>query len=150
MLKLFTVMMSTAIALAAAAEAQPLNGVYNTGASEVEGAAKGTLNVRFGACADDPSLTCGVIEKVVDPAPGAKDKMPDGSDIVGFQMINGLKEKSAGKYRGGRINAVDESLNKDKMIWYGVKIDELEGAVKVTGCLGFICPRTLLWKKVGD
>jgi len=150
MLKLLAAAFSAGVALTAAAGARPLSGVYNTGASEVEGAAKGTLNVRFGACVNDPSLTCGVIEKVVDPAPAAKDKMPDGSDIVGFQMIKGLKEKSAGKFRGGRINAVDESLNKDKMIWYGVKIDELEGAVKVTGCVGFICPRTLLWKKVGD
>ena len=138
-------------ALLAASPARAVDGVYNTGRSDTETDETGTLDVRFGPCAHDAAKVCGTIAAVHEPdGPSGRTHMPDGSPILGFEMIRDLKPEGDGRYRDGRINAVDESLRKGKMIWYGVKIDDLgaEG-LKVTGCLGFICPRTMRWSMVG-
>ncbi|MEL7485660.1 MAG: DUF2147 domain-containing protein [Pseudomonadota bacterium] len=138
-------------AMVAGAHAAPIEGVYNTGVSEVEGADEATLDIEFHPCADDGAKTCGTILRVVNPSPDASDVMPDGSPVVGFEMINGLKDKGDGKFRGGRINAVDESLEKGKMMWYGLKIDQLGGGdLKVRGCLSVICGRTMVWSPRAD
>lgn len=133
-----------------AVEAETLTGVYNTGPSDDEDSPGGTLDVEFGPCAEDPAESCGTIVAVRDPDPDAMDdKMPDGSPIIGFVMVRELEDRGGGKYRDGEINAVDESLSKDKMVWYGVKVDALEdGRLKVKGCLSFICPRTFYWTPV--
>ncbi len=132
---------------ASAAAAATLSGVFNTGASDEEGSPAGTLDVSFGPCADDPEKSCGVIVAIRDPDPDAMgDKMPDGSPIIGFAMVKDLEDEGDGEFRDGKINAVDESLSKGKMVWYGVKIDALDdGRLKVRGCLAFICPRTFYW-----
>ncbi|MEM9706184.1 MAG: DUF2147 domain-containing protein, partial [Pseudomonadota bacterium] len=100
-------------------------------------------------CRDDPSLSCGVIVRILDPVPGAGDIMPNGEPLVGFAMVKDLEDRGKGKYRGGKINAIDESLEEGEMKWYGVKINALEdGALEVKGCLGPFCPRTLIWRPV--
>ena len=133
------------------ATAAPLTGTYNTGASDVEGTDSASLDIRFHACATDPELTCGTIVRLVNPSPNSSSTMPDGSPVVGFVMITDLKEKSAGKYRGGKINAVDESISKGKMTWYGLKVDNsFDGTLTAKGCLGPFCPRTMIWKLVDD
>ncbi len=130
------------------AHAANLSGVYNTGASDVEATGASSLDILFHPCSDNEVLTCGTVQRVVNPAPDAQDAMPDGTSVVGFTMITGLKNKGEGRYRGGRINAVDESLSKGKMIWYGFKVDvEDDGGLKAKGCLGPICPRTMKWAK---
>lgn len=134
--------------LMASVQAKTIDGIYNTGASQEEDGPSGTLDVEFHPCADDEERSCGTIVRVNNPAPNSGDTLPDGSPIIGFTMITGLKDKGDGEYRGGKINAIDESLSKDEMIWYGVKIDQEDGQLKVKGCLGFICPKTMYWKKV--
>jgi len=75
--------------------------------------------------------------------------LPDGNPIVGYVMVTGLKVKKPGKYRGGKILAVDESMVKGKMDWYGLKIDDnYDGTLTATGCLGYICPRKMTWTAV--
>ncbi|MEO0398613.1 MAG: DUF2147 domain-containing protein [Pseudomonadota bacterium] len=132
------------------AHAETLSGVYNTGRSSVDDTQSGTLDVKFHPCKDDIALSCGTVVRVVDPAdPSNPQTMPDGQPMVGFTMVTGLEDQGEGKFRGGKINAVDESLDEDKMIWYGVKIDvEDDGRLKLKGCLGFVCPRTLYWTPV--
>ena len=135
----------------APASATSIEGVFNTGASEVETASGESLDIRFHPCPDDATLTCGTIVDVLNVAPGDDTTMPDGSPVVGFQMISALEYKGEGKYRRGKINAVDESIEKNKMIWYGLKIDHLkDGELKVRGCISFVCGRTMYWKPVSD
>ena len=132
--------------------AETLEGVFNTGRSEVNTDETGTLDVKFHPCADDPALSCGSVVRINDPAdPDNPRDMPDGSPVLGFTMITDLKYEGEGRYRDGRINAIDESIDKDKMIWYGVKIDALDdGRLKLKGCLAFLCPRTMYWEPVAD
>ncbi len=138
--------------LAGGAQASEIVGLYNTGASELEGGVSGTLDVRFHACTDAPGLTCGTIEAAHEGEDGSGEtEMPDGQPIVGFTMITGLEPRGEGRFRDGKINAVDESLDKGKMVWYGVKVDRLEsGDLELRGCLGFLCPRKLRWTRIGD
>jgi len=141
----FILLFSTSVAAAA-----PLTGI-NTGASDVDGAEGASLNLRFHACDEDPALTCATIVELVNPAPDAKDTMPDGSLVIGFTMITGLKDKGDGKYRGGKINAVDESISEGEMKWYGLKVNnQFDGTLKAKGCLGPICPRTMIWTAVEE
>ena len=137
------------ILMAFSASAEPLSGVYNTGVSELEEADAASLNIRFHPCEDDSTLSCATIVEVVNPAPDAKTILPDGSPIVGFTMIKDLKDKGDGKYRGGKINAIDESIEDGEMKWYGLKVtNQFDGTLKAKGCLGPICPRTMIWTAV--
>jgi len=132
-------------------KAEPLSGIFNTGVSDVDEIDNTTLDIRFHPCKEDFALTCGTVERVVNPDPEATDVMPDGSPIVGFTMITGLVDKGKGRYRGGKINAVDESISKNKMIWYGLKVDkQSDNSLKAKGCLGPICPRTMIWKAADE
>ena len=129
--------------------AASINGVFNTGVSDEPGAENSTLNLAFAACEATPEETCATIVAINDPAPDAKDILPDGSPLLGFTMITSLVDRGDGKFRKGRINAVDESINKGKMKWYDLKVDLLDnGDLKLRGCLGFICPRTMIWTRV--
>lgn len=144
---------ATLIALAMTvdeARSATLDGVYNTGPSDSDENENATLDVEFGPCADQAERLCGVIVAAHDPDdPDRRDVLPDGSPVIGFAMVRGLKDKGDGEYRGGEINAIDESLKKGEMIWYGVKIDALPGGdLEVRGCLAFICPRTMVWKRI--
>ena len=132
--------------------AAPIEGVFNTGRSEQNADETGTLDVRVHPCEDDRALTCATVAAIHDPAdPDQPQIMPGGAPIIGFTMITGLEERDPGEYRSGRINAIDESIEKDKMIWYGVKVDALpDGRLKLKGCLGFICPRTMYWSPVAS
>ncbi|MEM9168274.1 MAG: DUF2147 domain-containing protein [Pseudomonadota bacterium] len=133
------------------AAAAPPPGVYNTGASDAVEDIPSTLDFAFHPCADEADRVCASVVRVVDPEPDQPETMPDGQPIVGFTFITGLKDKGDGEYRGGRVNAIDESLDKDKMVWYGVKVDlQEDGSLKAKGCLAFICPRTVYWKRVSD
>jgi hypothetical protein len=145
--------LAAAFALAAAATPAPsvsVYGVYNTGRSEIDAAETGTMDVELHPCTDDLVKLCGTIRVLRDQSdPEAPTVMPDGAPIVGFTMIEGLEPRAPGKWRGGRINAVDESLDEGKMAWYGVKLDaKEENAVTITGCLGFVCPRKIVWRRV--
>ncbi len=137
------------LGLGSAAMAAPIAGVFNTGESDAVDDASASLDIRFHPCADAPAETCGTIERVRDAAPGDADVLPDGSPLVGFTIVRGLEDKGEGRYRGGRINAVDESIRKDKMVWYGLKVDRQgPDLLKAKGCLGPICPRTMYWSAI--
>lgn len=133
-----------------ATSAETIEGVFNTGATDVEDGPGGTLDVRFHPCKDDLGRTCGTVQAIHDPDPDQTNElMPDGSPIIDFTMIRDLEPKGDGAFRDGKINAVDESLRKGKMVWYGVKVDLLpSGELQLKGCLGFICPRTMYWSPV--
>ncbi|MGF1544247.1 MAG: DUF2147 domain-containing protein [Parvularculaceae bacterium] len=133
-----------------AGPALAIDGTYNTGRSEVATDESTTLDVRFHPCPHDGALVCGSIERVHNPTePVETARLPNGEPVLGFTMIVGLEETSPGAFRGGRVNALDETLRKGRMKWYGVKIDEMsDDAIKVRGCLSFICPRSLVWRKI--
>lgn len=139
-------------AVTAPSAASDVYGLYNTGRSTVDANETGTLDVELHPCANDVALLCGTVRALRDQSdPGAPTTMPDGRPIVGFTMIERLEPRGPGKWRDGRINAVDESLDKGKMVWYGLKLDSRdEASVTLTGCLGFICPRKIVWRRVGD
>ncbi|MEM6415123.1 MAG: DUF2147 domain-containing protein [Pseudomonadota bacterium] len=148
--KIWAAFVSAAFSLSAgAAQADVLGGLFNTGTSDRNENQRGTLNIEFHACEEDPALSCGTVKEFIDPAPDAVMVLPDGSPMVGFTMIKGLKDKGKGKFRGGKINALDESIEKGEMVWYGVKINKVDdGTLEIKGCLGPFCPRTLVWTPV--
>jgi hypothetical protein len=125
-------------------------GLYNTGRSETDPEETGTLDVELHPCTDNIQSLCGTVRAVKDEKdPAAPQTMPDGSPIVGFVMIKDLEPRDPGQWRGGKINAIDESLDKGKMAWYGLKLDRTsDTVVTLTGCLGFICPRKIVWTRV--
>ncbi|MDZ7626957.1 MAG: hypothetical protein U5J99_00965 [Parvularculaceae bacterium] len=139
------------LAVAPAALASPLAGDFNTGPSLVEEANGASLNIRFHPCTDDTAQTCASVLEMVEPeGPSGSTLLPNGEPIVGFVMIRGLTPKGEGAFRSGEIAAIDESLVKGKMVWYGLKIDKnADGTLAATGCLGFICPRKMTWTAVG-
>ncbi len=128
--------------------AQTLDGVYNTGRSTIKEANGASLNIRFHSCDYDPALSCATVLSVDKPdGPSGANILPDGDPIVGYLVVKDLKSKGHGKYRGGKIAALDESMVKGKMIWYGLKVNELgDGDLEAKGCLGFLCPRTMIWR----
>lgn len=135
--------------IAESACAAPLDGRFNTGPSLEKEASGGSLNIAFHPCTDEPSRRCASILEMVEPAgPSGLTTLPNGEPVVGFVFIRDLKPKGEGRWRDGKILAVDESLIKGKMIWYGLKIDaNADGSLAATGCLGFICPREMTWAK---
>ncbi len=139
-------------ARAADADEAALAGAFNTGPSLEKDAAGASLNIRFHPCADDAAAYCATIVDVIEPAgPSGKTILPNGDPVIGFVFIRDLEPKGAGRFRGGKIAAVDESLIKNKMVWYGVKIDaNADGSLAATGCLGVICPRKMRWTPVDD
>lgn len=147
------VLLPVVLALLIASVATPANaieGVYNTGQTADEDGAEGeTLDIKFHVCDDNADRICATVINVRNATEALT--LPDGRPVIGFTMITGLQEKSAGQFRKGRINAVDESIRKGKMKWYGVKVDERDdGALEVRGCVARICPRTMVWTPVTD
>lgn len=127
------------------------SGVFNTGPSLEKAAEGASLNIRFHPCADDEEKICATVLETVEPnGASGKTVLPNGEPVVGFVFIKDMKSKGEGRYRQGKIAAIDESLIKGEMIWYGIKIDDnFDGTLAATGCLGFICPRKMLWTTVG-
>ncbi len=136
-----------ALTAPAAAFAGGLAGDYNTGPSRVAEAKGASLNIRFHPCADDAKVICASVLEMVEPAgPSGQTVLPNGDPVVGAVMIRKLELKRENEYRDGEILAVDESILKGKMLWYGLKIDKKpDGTLAATGCLGFICPRKMVW-----
>jgi len=136
----------------AVAKAETLTGLYNTGPSQVEEADGASLNIRFHECDYDTALICATVVEVIEPnTPSGQDILPDGEPIIGYVMIKDLKSKGKGKYRGGKIASLDESMVKGKMLWYGLKIDDTyNNELKARGCLGIVCPRTMFWTAVDN
>ena|GEM_PF-1483351 len=135
--------------LAMAQDAAPvLDGVFNTGRSEIKEANGASLNISFHPCEYDPALSCATVVSVDEPnGPTDVNILPDGDPIVGYLVVKGLTPKGGGKYRSGKIAALDESMVKGKMVWYGLKVNEMgDGNLEARGCLGFICPRTMIWR----
>lgn len=139
--------MMSAVAPAAASGPQ---GIFNTGPSLEKEANGASLNIRFHACGEDSDKICATVLETIEPnGPSGKSVLPNGQPVVGFVFIKDLEAKGEGKYRDGKIAAIDESLIKGKMIWYDIKIDEnVDGTLAATGCLGFICPRKMRWTTV--
>ena len=149
-------MKTTAIVLSALTALSPaaaggLTGDFNTGPSLEKEAHGASLNIRFHPCADNQETICATVLETVEPnGPSGKTALPNGEPVVGFVFIKGMKPDGEGRYRDGKIAAIDESLIKGRMIWYGIKIDDnFDGTLAATGCLGFICPRKMLWTAVG-
>jgi hypothetical protein len=136
-----------AFAAPAAAYAGGLTGDYNTGPSRVEEAKGASLNIRFHPCKDDKAAVCASVLEMIEPAgPSGRTTLPNGEPVVGAVMIRKLTLKRENEYRDGEILAIDESIVKGKMLWYGLKIDQKpDGTLAATGCLGFICPRKMVW-----
>ena len=132
--------------------ALPDDVVYNTGASSLEEAGSSSANIRFAPCPDNIERFCGTVVEIVNPEdPPGPDVMPDGKPVIGYPIIRGLKDKGDGKFRKGKIIAMDESLEKGKIVTYDIKIDDnFDGTLKVKGCLGPICPRTMIWRAVSE
>ncbi len=129
------------------ADAAGLSGDFNTGPSLEKEAAGASLDIRFHPCKEDQALTCASVLRTVEPnGPTGRDTLPGGEPIAGFVFIRGLEARKGGFYRDGKIAAIDESMIKGRLIWYGLKIDpQPDGALKATGCLAFICPRVMKW-----
>lgn len=148
-MKILSKTFAAAALLFVAGPAFALEGVYNTGVSESVEDQGGTLDVEFGPCLEAPDLFCGTVIAVNNPDASGDGAMPNGEPVIGFVMIRDLEPRKHDRYRDGKINAVDESIDKDEMIWYSVKIDALEnGDIEVRGCAGFLCGRTMLWKRI--
>lgn len=135
-----------------ATQAENLQKLYNTGPSTVNEAKDASLNIRFYPCANDGALFCARVVAIIEPnGPSGQDMAPDGKPVIGYEVITGLKSKGKGKYRGGTIVALDESILKGKIIRYGIKIDDMSGGdLHARGCLGFICPRKMIWTVVEE
>jgi hypothetical protein len=152
-MKTLTVLLAALAICAAPASAlgEAISGDFNTGPSPEKETVGASLNIRFHPCADEPELTCATVLEAVEPnGPSGRTILPNGDPIVGFVVVKGLKPEGDGKFRDGKIAALDQSMIKGKMIWYGLKVDDnFDGTLAATGCLGFICPRKMVWTAVG-
>ena len=150
--KVFSIAIAVLALGATSVAAQTLEGIFNTGPSLEEDAKGASLNIRFHPCESNNALSCATVVEVIEPeGPTGASVLPDGSPIIGYTMITGLKAKGDGKFRRGKIAALDESMTKGKMIWYGLRIDDREdGTVVATGCLGIFCPRKMIWTEVSE
>ena len=107
--------------------AEPLAGVYKTNPSKTTG---GWAYVKFGACKENNSLTCGTLIKAFSKTGKAiKDYQHAGKYIVWDMKKEGNKNFSGGKikdYSDGKVyNSKMEIISKNK--------------IGVSGCVLFIC-----------
>ena len=88
------ILLAAALVGVSNAHAEGLSGVYNTGPSETEGAAGASLNVEFHPCEQDTECYCATVLEIVEPeGPTGEDVLPDGSPVVGYVFVTGLKHK---------------------------------------------------------
>jgi uncharacterized protein (DUF2147 family) len=113
------------------ASAGPAEGLWRTEAEE-DG---GYLVIRIRSCDDDPSLTCGVIER----AYGPEGPQPDYPHL-GERLIRDM-ERGNGAWTGGDIRAPDEDRT------YDAEMTLKDGVLTVEGCVLLFC-REQDWKRV--
>ena len=114
--------------------AEPLTGVYKTNPSKTTG---GWAYVKFGACKENNSLTCGTLIKAFSKNGKAiKDYEHTGKYLVWDMKKEGNKNFSGGKikdYSDGKVyNSKMEIISKNK--------------IRVSGCVLFIC-QSQEWNK---
>ena len=115
--------------------ADPLSGVYKTNPSKTTG---GWAYVKFGACKENKSLTCGTLIKAFSKNGKAiKDYEHEGKYIVWDMKKGGNKNFSGGKikdYSDGKVyNSKMKIISKNK--------------IGVSGCVLFIC-QSQEWNKI--
>ena len=121
------------------AYADTLTGTYQTEKSE-EG---NYLHVKFGACSNDKSLTCGTIKSSFSKG-GKKNKS---SKIVGDLIVWDMVSQGDGNYGNGKI--WDPSSNNEdgsKKI-YSSKMSQSGNKLSVSGCILIFC-KAQDWTKV--
>lgn len=119
--------------LSAATHAAGVDGVWKSLPSETND----YILVKIGPCADDAAKRCGVITHYYEEGQVAE------SDVVGKDIIMGMKPAGEGAWKGGTIWAPDE----DKT--YSSKMALLDAnTLEVSGCvLRFLC-RGQAWTRV--
>jgi uncharacterized protein (DUF2147 family) len=127
----------------AAPDADPAEGVWLT--------ADGGAQVRVAPCADQADQLCGTIIWLKDPfdEPGqpARDlhnPKPElrSREILGLELLTGLRRKSAGHWTGGRV------YNSDNGKSYRARIQVTRrGGLRIEGCLLLFCSGET-WRRV--
>ena len=148
---LFSLLAMT-IAGATVASADIVGKTFNTGAGGEVESLTNTLDIHFEPCESNSERICGRVANIVLPDGTYLTEpsiMPDGTVLQNMYLITDLEAKGGGKYRGGRVFVVDESIRDEKMKYYGFIVDENDdNTITVAGCIGIICPRKLVWTVV--
>ena len=116
-----------------AVQAEVVNGIYKTQATDT-GA---FLEVEFGPCDKDPSLSCGIILNAYESNTDVNKEY----DHLGKIIVENMKSQGSGKFTGGTIWDPSE----DKV--YNSKMTTIDADLSVEGCILFFC-RAQLWKRV--
>ena len=115
------------------AQADIVTGVYKTEATDT-GA---FLEVQFGPCDEDPSLSCGIILKAYESEGIVNKKY----EHLGKIIVSNMKSEGSGNFTNGTI----WDPSQDKI--YNSKMTTLESNLSVEGCILFFC-RAQLWKRI--
>ena len=116
-----------------AVQADVVTGIYKTEATET-GA---FLEVKFGPCEKDPSLSCGIILNAYESEADVNKEY----DHLGKIIVENMEAQGSGKFTGGTIWDPSE----DKV--YNSKMTSINRDLSVEGCILFFC-RAQLWKRV--
>lgn len=110
--------------------ANSISGVWQTEAGD----SGGYLHVEFEQCGE---YLCGLIIGAYD-----KNNSPDEKYIhIGKKIVWDMQEKKPDSWNDGEI------WDPEKDATYSSKMKLVEGDLKVSGCIAFIC-RSQIWKKV--
>lgn len=110
-----------------------VNGIYQTEKNE-SGA---FLEVEFGPCKENSSLSCATILK----AYRTENDVNTGYEHLGKTIVGNMKASGDGNFKGGTI--WDPSEDKT----YNSKMAFLGNDLSVEGCILFFC-KAQLWKKI--
>ncbi len=116
-----------------AVQADVVTGIYKTEATET-GA---FLEVKFGPCDKNPSLSCGIILNAYKSEADVNKEY----DHLGKIIVENMEAQGSGKFTGGTIWDPSE----DKV--YNSKMTSVDRDLSVEGCILFFC-RAQLWKRV--
>tara|TARA_B100000963_G_C22577317_1_gene649099 strand:- start:616 stop:1017 length:402 start_codon:yes stop_codon:yes gene_type:complete len=114
-------------------QAEGVTGVYKTEETETGS----FLEIEFGPCDEDPSLSCGIIVKAYESVNNVNKEY----EHTGKIMVANMKSEGSGKFSGGTI--WDPSENKV----YNSKMTSIDKDISVEGCILIFC-RAQLWKRV--
>ena len=138
----FGVLAAVGMALAAP-DADPAEGVWLT--------ADGGGQVRIAPCVDQADQLCGTIvwlrrrfDERGQPVRDVHNPRPElrSREILGLELLRGLKRKSAGHWTGGRV------YNSDNGKTYRVRIQATrQGALRIDGCILLFCSGET-WRRV--
>ena len=117
----------------AAVHAEVVTGIYKTEPTET-GA---FLEVEFGPCNKDPTLSCGIILNAYESETNINEEY----DHLGKIIVENMKAQGSGKFMGGTI----WDPSQDKV--YNSKMTSIDKDLSVEGCILFFC-RAQLWKRV--